>query len=263
MLVCEAARRWPPRAWSVAVLLGTASVPHMVAVAAVLGCCRGAVRARRGRRPADAGPRRAAVRGGRDELGPYLAGTAVRHRGRRLPVRRRPFRAVPGGRAHPPARVRDAAVPARTPAPGAGRRDAGPAERRPAGRWPPSPPRSPPACAGCGRHRQSGSPPACAVVLNLFFSAFYLVVIVLAHERGVPAGEIGVMAAMLGAGGIVGRARRAVPAPAAEPVRVHRGGVLGADRAHPGGRRGAAAATHSGRCSRSWRCCRRPPTPRS
>lgn len=44
----------------------------------------------------------------------------------------------------------------------------------------------------------------CAVVLNLFFSAFYIVVIVLAHRRGVPAGQIGVMAAMLGAGGVLG-----------------------------------------------------------
>jgi MFS family permease len=44
----------------------------------------------------------------------------------------------------------------------------------------------------------------CAVVLNLFFSAFYLVVIVLAQRRGVPAAQIGVMAAMLGVGGIVG-----------------------------------------------------------
>ncbi len=44
----------------------------------------------------------------------------------------------------------------------------------------------------------------CAVVLNLFFSAFYLVVIVLARTRGVPSAEVGVMAAMLGAGGIAG-----------------------------------------------------------
>ncbi len=44
----------------------------------------------------------------------------------------------------------------------------------------------------------------CAVVLNLFFNAFYLVVIVLARTRGVSSGQIGVMAAMLGAGGIVG-----------------------------------------------------------
>jgi MFS family permease len=44
----------------------------------------------------------------------------------------------------------------------------------------------------------------CAVVLNLFFSAFYIIVIVLARHRGVPAGQIGVMAAMLGAGGLIG-----------------------------------------------------------
>jgi MFS family permease len=45
---------------------------------------------------------------------------------------------------------------------------------------------------------------ACAVALNLFFAAYYLVVVVLAQRRGTPAGEIGVMAAMLGAGGILG-----------------------------------------------------------
>jgi len=44
----------------------------------------------------------------------------------------------------------------------------------------------------------------CAVSLNLFFNAFYLVVIVLAQSRGVSTAEIGVMAAMLGVGGILG-----------------------------------------------------------
>jgi MFS family permease len=44
----------------------------------------------------------------------------------------------------------------------------------------------------------------CAVVLNLFFSAFYIIIIVQARDRGVPAGQIGVMAAMLGAGGLAG-----------------------------------------------------------
>ncbi|MDN3054832.1 MFS transporter [Streptomyces sp. SRF1] len=44
----------------------------------------------------------------------------------------------------------------------------------------------------------------CAVVLNLFFSAYYLVIIVLAESRGVPSGEVGVMAAMLGVGGVLG-----------------------------------------------------------
>jgi predicted MFS family arabinose efflux permease len=53
-------------------------------------------------------------------------------------------------------------------------------------------------------HRHVRVTAACAIVLNLFFSAFYIVVIVLAQTRGVPAGEIGVMAAMLGVGGLVG-----------------------------------------------------------
>ena len=44
----------------------------------------------------------------------------------------------------------------------------------------------------------------CAMTLNMFFSAYYLVIIVLAQSRGVPLGEIGVMAAMLGVGGVVG-----------------------------------------------------------
>ena len=44
----------------------------------------------------------------------------------------------------------------------------------------------------------------CAIVLNLFFSAFYIIIIVLARRRGVPTGQIGVMAAMVGAGGLVG-----------------------------------------------------------
>ncbi len=44
----------------------------------------------------------------------------------------------------------------------------------------------------------------CALVLNFFFAAFYLVIIVLARRRGIPSGEIGVMAAMLGAGGVAG-----------------------------------------------------------
>lgn len=54
------------------------------------------------------------------------------------------------------------------------------------------------------RHRHIRITVLCAVVLNLFFSAFYLIVIVLMQERRVPSGQIGVMAAMLGVGGIAG-----------------------------------------------------------
>ena len=54
------------------------------------------------------------------------------------------------------------------------------------------------------RHRNIRVTSLCAVLLNLFFSAFYIVIVVLAKSRGMPAGEIGVMAAMLGVGGILG-----------------------------------------------------------
>jgi MFS family permease len=53
-------------------------------------------------------------------------------------------------------------------------------------------------------HRHVRVTALCAVSLNFFFNAFYIVVIVLAEGRGVPAGEIGVMAAMLGVGGVLG-----------------------------------------------------------
>ncbi|MEV6608795.1 MFS transporter [Kutzneria sp. NPDC051319] len=45
---------------------------------------------------------------------------------------------------------------------------------------------------------------ACAISLNFFFSAYYVILVVLAKERNVPSGEIGIMAAMLGVGGLLG-----------------------------------------------------------
>jgi predicted MFS family arabinose efflux permease len=53
-------------------------------------------------------------------------------------------------------------------------------------------------------HRHIRVTALCAVSLNFFFNAFYIVIIVLAEGRGVPAGEIGLMAAMLGVGGVLG-----------------------------------------------------------
>ncbi len=44
----------------------------------------------------------------------------------------------------------------------------------------------------------------CAVGLNFTFQAFYLVVIAVSQQRGTPSAQIGLMAAMLGAGGVVG-----------------------------------------------------------
>lgn len=43
-----------------------------------------------------------------------------------------------------------------------------------------------------------------ATVLNLFISAFLLIVIVLLQARGVPSGQIGIIASMLGVGGLLG-----------------------------------------------------------
>ncbi|RSM80440.1 MFS transporter [Kibdelosporangium aridum] len=53
-------------------------------------------------------------------------------------------------------------------------------------------------------HRHVRVTALCAVSLNFFFNAFYIVIIVLADARGVPAGQIGLMAAMLGFGGLLG-----------------------------------------------------------
>jgi MFS family permease len=54
------------------------------------------------------------------------------------------------------------------------------------------------------QHRHVRATALCVVGLNLFFAAYYLVIIVSAQQRGVPAGEIGIMAAMFGGGGLLG-----------------------------------------------------------
>ncbi|MGH3823293.1 MAG: MFS transporter [Pseudonocardiaceae bacterium] len=53
-------------------------------------------------------------------------------------------------------------------------------------------------------HRHIRVTALCAVVLNLFISAFFLIVIVLLQARGMPSGQIGIIAAMLGVGGLLG-----------------------------------------------------------
>ncbi|MGH3764516.1 MAG: MFS transporter [Pseudonocardiaceae bacterium] len=53
-------------------------------------------------------------------------------------------------------------------------------------------------------HRHIRVTALCAIVLNLFISAFFLIVIVLLQARGMPAGQIGIIAAMLGVGGLLG-----------------------------------------------------------
>ncbi|KAA2257271.1 MFS transporter [Solihabitans fulvus] len=81
-------------------------------------------------------------------------------------------------------------------------------------RLPPSPPRiGPPSHLGreiaaglrwTWRHPHVRITMWCAVTLNLFFSAYFVVIIVLLQQAGVPSGQLGVMAAMLGVGGIAG-----------------------------------------------------------
>lgn len=54
------------------------------------------------------------------------------------------------------------------------------------------------------RHRPVRVMALFAVGLNMFFVAYFIIIIVLAQGRGVSSGEIGVMAAMMGVGGILG-----------------------------------------------------------
>jgi MFS family permease len=54
------------------------------------------------------------------------------------------------------------------------------------------------------RHRPVRVTALFAVGLNMFFVAYFIIIIVLAQGRGVSSGEIGVMAAMMGVGGIIG-----------------------------------------------------------
>ncbi|MDQ4033559.1 MAG: MFS transporter [Actinomycetota bacterium] len=54
------------------------------------------------------------------------------------------------------------------------------------------------------RHRPIRVIGLLAVALNLFLTAYFIVIIVVAQARGVPSGQIGIMAAMLGVGGILG-----------------------------------------------------------
>ena len=54
------------------------------------------------------------------------------------------------------------------------------------------------------RHRPLRIIGLLAVGLNMFFAAYFIIIIVLAQARGVAVGEIGIMTAMIGGGGILG-----------------------------------------------------------
>jgi MFS family permease len=192
MLACEAAQVMAAGSLVAALLSGVASVPHMVAVAAVFGVCAALFEPAEEATlpnlvPAEQLSTAVATNSARGYLG-HLSGTAAGGflfaLGRSVPfavdvlthavafvtlafvrVPRRAVAAAPMGRLGP--EIADGL------------------------RW-------------VWGHRHIRVTALCAVVLNLFFSAFYIVVIVLAQRRGIPSGQIGVMAAMLGVGGLVG-----------------------------------------------------------
>jgi MFS family permease len=192
MLGCEAAQAVAAASLVGALLAGVASIPHMVAVAAVIGVCAALFEpAEDATLPNLVRPEQlstaVAMNSARTSLG-HLSGTAAGGFlfavGRAVPfavdvlthgaafvgllfLRVPPREAAPAGTGHLGREMLDGL------------------------RW-------------VWRHRLVRVTALCAVVLNLFFSAFYVVVIVLAQRRGVPSGQIGVMAAMLGAGGITG-----------------------------------------------------------
>jgi MFS family permease len=192
MLCCEAVQAVTVATLVVALWSGVASVAHMVAVAAVMGVCRAMFE------PAEDAslPRlvpegqlasAVALNAARTQLG-QLSGTAIGGFlfavGRVVPflldalTHAAAFVALAFLRL-PPRKVE------RTPLRNLGR------EVRDGVRW-------------MWRQRQLRVTALCAISLNLFFTAFYIVIIVLTQERGVPSGEIGVMAAMLGVGGLLG-----------------------------------------------------------
>ncbi|MEN3308220.1 MAG: hypothetical protein V7603_4422 [Micromonosporaceae bacterium] len=192
MLCCEAAQALAAGSLVAALWLGVARVPHMVAVAAVIGVCAALFEPAEDASlpnlvPAEQVATAVAMNAARTSLG-QLSGTAAGGflfaLGRLVPfaadalTHTAAFASLTLLRL--PARERTA-----VPDPHLGREVV-------AGlRW-------------VWGHRHIRITALCAIVLNLFFSAFYIIVIVLAHSRGVPSGQIGVMAAMLGVGGILG-----------------------------------------------------------
>lgn len=192
MLSCEAAQAAAVASLVLALWWDALSVPHMVAVAAATGVCRALFEPAEDAClatvvPSPQLPTAVAMNSARTSLG-QLSGTAL---GGFL---------FAAGRAVPFAldAISHAAafcalwflrIPARTAAPAAQRRIG--REIAEGLRW-------------MWRQPHVRAAALCAVSLNLFFTAYYIVIIVLARDRGVPPGEIGVMAAMLGVGGILG-----------------------------------------------------------
>ncbi|QNE17018.1 MFS transporter [Kribbella qitaiheensis] len=198
MVVCEAVQALAVASLVVALWWDVASVAHMVVVAAILGLCTALFEPAEysclpALVPARQLPAAVAMNTARSHLG-QLAGTAAG--GFLFAVGRfLPFAVEVLSHLFACIRLMFLRVPPRTQ-----RRESTSRFRDELGeglRW-------------MWRQRHIRAVALCAVSLNAFFTAYYIVIIVLTAARGVTAGEIGVMAAMLGAGGILG----AVAAPA-------------------------------------------------
>lgn len=191
MLACEAAQAVAAAGLVAAIWSGVAGVPHLVAVAAVIGVCSALFEPAEDASlpnlvPAEQLPDAVAMNSARSSLG-HLSGTAAG--GFLFAVGRLvPFAADLLTHLTALLTLAFVRLPRRPPRPPAGHFG----QEVVAG------------LAWVWRQRHIRVTAICVVVLNLFFSAFYLVVIVLARDGGVPAGVIGVMAAMLGVGGIAG-----------------------------------------------------------
>jgi uncharacterized protein YbdZ (MbtH family)/predicted MFS family arabinose efflux permease len=194
MLGCEAAQAVAAASLVVALWFGVASILHMVAVAAVIGVCAALFEPAEDATlpnlmPPEQVATAVAMNSGRASLG-HLSGTATGGFlfaiGRFVPF-------AVDVVTHTLAFVALAflRMPARPGTPESPQRQHIGREIAAGLRW-------------VWQQRHIRVTALCAVVLNLFFSAFYLIVIVLAERRGIPSGQIGVMAAMLGVGGIIG-----------------------------------------------------------
>jgi len=192
MLCCEAAQGITVASLVVALWMGTAAVPHMIFVAAMMGVCRALFLPAENAAVAqivtkEQLPTAVAMNSARGALG-QLAGTAaggfLYAVGRAVPFAVEVFTHLISFVA-----LLFVRVPSHRREPLENGHLAG--EMAEGLRW-------------VWQQRHVRATVACAVSLNFFFSAYYVILVVLAKERGVPSGEIGVMAAMLGVGGLLG-----------------------------------------------------------
>ncbi|MGX7828084.1 MFS transporter [Actinokineospora sp. 24-640] len=192
MLLCEAVQAVTVAGIALAAFSGTASLPLLLVLAAVLGLCQALFEpAEASTLPALVGPAQLptaiALNAARGYVG-LLAGTAI---GGALFAARRwaPFGLQALAHAASFGLLLFLRIPDREPGPVV--RPNFRRELTEGLRW-------------VWQDRHIRAVTGCAIGLNFFFQAFYLIVLALVAGRGAPPGEIGLMAAMLGVGGVLG-----------------------------------------------------------